>query len=154
METLQKKISDDLTHATKERDEVRVSTLRLLSAGLHNREIEKKGKGEDALLSDNEVLELVRREAKKRKEAITLYRKGAREELASREERELSVLEEYLPAQAGEETIRNAIDDAIALVHPEGAKDFGKVMGAVMKALHGTADTEKVAGLIKEKLGV
>ncbi len=150
---LKEKISEDLTRAVRERNEVRVSTLRLLSASMHNREIEKRGKGEEGSLNDDEVKELIRREAKKRKEAITLYRKGEREELALKEERELSVLEEYLPPQAGEETIREAIEDAIARVRPESPKDFGKVMGAVMKTLHGTADTDKVTEMIKERLG-
>ncbi len=153
MESLQKKIGDDLTRALKEHDEVRVSTVRLLFASLHNREIEKKGKGEATTLSNDEVMELIRREAKKRKEAIALYIEGRREELAAKERKELSVLEEYLPAEPGEEEIRRAIDDAITLVHPGGVKDFGKVMGVVMKTLHGAADTGKVAGMIKEKLG-
>lgn len=153
METLQKKIGGDLTRALKGHDEVRVSTLRLLSASLHNREIEKKGKGGDATLNDDEVMELIRREAKKRKEAIALYKQGGREELANKEGNELSILEEYLPAGPGEKEILEAVENAFAMIRPEGVKDFGKVMGAVMKALHGAADTEKITALIKEKLG-
>lgn len=150
---LREKISGDLIRAVKEQDKVRVSTLRLLSASMHNREIEKKGRGEDASLGDDETMELIRREAKKRKEAILLYTKGGRNELALKEEQELSVLEAYLPARLGEEEVRKTIDDAIALVRPEGVKDFGKVMGAAMKTLRGVADTEEVSAIIKEKLG-
>ncbi len=136
----------------KQKDEVRVRTLRLLSSVMKNQEIEQKGRGEDPLLSDEEVFGIVRRETKKRKEAAALYLKGGRPELAAKEEEELKVLESYLPPELGEEAVERAVVEAIAAVHPEGIKDFGKVMGAVMKATKGNADAALVQRIVKERL--
>ncbi len=149
---LREKINEDLVSAMKQKREVHLRTLRLLVSAMQNREIEKKGKGEDPLLSDEEILGLIRREVKKRKEAAALYGQGGRPELAAKEEEELGVLEAYLPASLDETQIRALVRAATASMHPEGMKDFGKVMGAVMKGTGGNADTEMVQRIIKEEL--
>ncbi len=153
MTMLWEKINEDLVSAMKRKDDVHLRTLRLLVSAMQNREIEKKGKGEDPLLSDEEILGLIRREAKKRKEAAALYVQGGRAELAAKEEEELRVLESYLPPEPGEDVLRAAVDAAIAAVRPAGMKDFGRVMGAVMKETGGGADAALVQRIIKEKLG-
>jgi uncharacterized protein YqeY len=153
MSELAEKINKDLVLAMKAREELKVSTLRLLLSGLHNREIEKKGKGGSPELSEDDVLEVLRREVKKRKEAIEVYLKGGRPELAEKEEKELGILENYLPAQLDGETVRKIVEEAITAVNPAGPKDFGKVMGEAMKKLKGVADSSLVSGIIKEKLG-
>ncbi|MCP6719970.1 MAG: GatB/YqeY domain-containing protein [Patescibacteria group bacterium] len=152
--TLEEKIKSDLVQALKEKDGLRSGTLRLVLSATHNLEIEKKGKseGKEVVLGDDEVLEVLRKEAKKRKEAIEMYKKGKRGELAEKEEKELNIIEEYLPSQMNEEEIVKILDETMVRVKPGGPADFGKVMGDAMKQLKGKADAQMVAGLIKKKL--
>lgn len=152
--SLKEKINSDLREAQKAKDEVRLSTLRLLVSSLHNREIEKRGKsGESIALTEEEVLEIVGREAKKRKEAAMLFKEGNRPELEAQELAELKYIEVYLPAQLSEEELGKIIGVAIEIVKPQSEKDFGRVMGEVMKHAKGRADSAFVSRLIKERLG-
>lgn len=152
MAGLKVQVSQDLIQALKEKNEVKVGTLRLFLASTHNKEIEKKGKGGELELSEEETQEILRREIKKRKEAIEIYTKGGRQDLADKESEELKVLEVYLPVQLSSEEVEKIILESIAIVKPVGAKDFGKVMGEAMKKLKGLADTGEVGKIIKEKL--
>ncbi|MGC9611079.1 MAG: GatB/YqeY domain-containing protein [Minisyncoccia bacterium] len=152
MAGLKDQISKDLIQALKEKNEVKVGTLRLFLASAHNKEIEKKGKNETPELSEDETQEILRREAKKRKEAIEIYVRGGRQDLADKESGELEILEKYLPAQLAPAEVEKIILEAIAVVKPAGAKDFGKVMGEAMKKLKGLADTGEVGKIIKERL--
>ena len=145
------RISNDLTAALRAGEEVRVGTLRLLRSAIHNREIEKRGKG--AALTEDDVAEVVAREAKKRKESIHLFTEGKRQDLAEKETRELEVLAAYLPEQARDEEVRRVVAAALAVVKPASPKDFGKVMGEAMKTLKGRVETDAVSRLIKESLG-
>ncbi|MEK7513040.1 MAG: GatB/YqeY domain-containing protein [Patescibacteria group bacterium] len=145
------RISNDLTAALRAGEEVRVGTLRLLRSAIHNREIEKRGKG--AALTEDDVAEVVAREAKKRKESIHLFTEGKRQDLAEKETRELEVLAAYLPEQASDEEVRRVVAAALAVVKPASPKDFGKVMGEAMKTLKGRVETDAVSRLIKESLG-
>ncbi len=147
------KIKSDTVESMKAKDEVRLGTLRLLSAALHNREIEKRSTGKEEGLSDEEVLEVLRREVKKRREAIDLYIKGGRPELAKKEEDEVSVLAAYLPPALSAEELQRFVAEAVAELKPQGPKDFGKVMGAVMKKAGGRADSGAVSAAIKSALG-
>lgn len=138
--------------AFKARNTDVVETLRLLSSDLHNRGIEKKGKGEDEALTDEETLEIIRREAKRRKEAMVLYTQGNRADLVAQEEKELKVLETYLPTLMGEDEIRVVVEKVVADYGAIDAKDFGKVMGVAMKELKGKADAALVTKILKEKI--
>ncbi|MEI6479825.1 MAG: GatB/YqeY domain-containing protein [bacterium] len=150
--TLQEKIRADFMTAFKARNTDVVETLRLLSSDLHNRGIEKKGKGEDEALTDEETLEIIRREAKRRKEAMVLYTQGNRADLVAQEEKELKVLETYLPTLMGEDEIRVVVEKVVADYGAIDAKDFGKVMGVAMKELKGKADAALVTKILKEKI--
>ncbi len=153
--SLQETIAKDTVEAVKRRDALRAGTLRMLQAAIHNREIEKKGKGgpsATAPLSDEEVLEVVRREAKKRKEAIELYRQGSREELAERESEELAVLAAYLPPELSAEELEGIVRPIVERARGAGITEFGKVMGAVMAAAKGKADAKAVGELVKKLL--
>lgn len=149
---LKERINKDLIQALKDKDELKLGTLRLFSAAVHNREIEKKGRGEEIELTGDELLEILRREVKKRKESIEIYAKGHRPELAEKEGKELKILENYLPAQLDAIAVEKIVHEAIETVKPAGPKDFGKVMGEAMKKLKGVADAGLVNKLIKEKL--
>jgi uncharacterized protein YqeY len=146
MSGLQIKISDDLRAALKQGEAEKVSVLRLLQAALKNAEIEK-GKRESGL-SDEEVLEIVQKETKKRHDAIDLYRKGGRPELAEKEESEAALLKAYLPAELSSEEL-NAI---VADVLKSGETNAGKVMGAVMAKVKGRADGTMVRKMVEDLL--
>jgi len=145
-------IQRDLIQALKSHDDMTVGTLRMVTAAFHNREIEKRGKGDASPLSEDETLEVLRREVKKRREAIGLYEKGGRPELAEKEKAELAVLQKYLPAGVSEAEIEAAVDRALAANPGATKKEFGKVMKAAMQELGGRAEGPVVAGMLNKKL--
>lgn len=140
-------IQADLKNAQLSRDEVKVSTLRLLLSEIKNAEISK---GE--ALSDEDIILVVQKEAKKRKEAATSFRSGGRQDLAVREENELKVLEGYLPQQLSNEELTKIVSETITELGAIGMADMGKVIGAVMGKTKGGADGTTVSNLVKEKL--
>ncbi len=150
--TLQKKLAGDLIEALKAKDTALTDTLRLLLAALHNREIEKKTKTGAGELTEEEVLEVLGKEGKKRKEAAELYEKGQRPELAKKELAELALIRRYLPEELSEADVLKAVEAAIAAIKPTGPKDLGRVMGEAMKALKGRAEAGNVSRLVKERL--
>ena len=128
-------IESDLKSAIKNKDEIIVSTLRMLKSDIA---YEKARGSED--LNEDQVLEIVNRAAKRRKESITEYEKADRDDLAEKERTELSIVQRYLPAQMSETEIESAIDDIITSMGEVSQKDFGKIMGQLMKDLKGKAD--------------
>ncbi len=137
-----KKIGD----AMKARDEVRLSTLRLLSSALNYEFIAKQKE-----LTEDEELLVVRREIKKRKEAIDVYRKAGQIERAEREQRELEILEEFMPEVASQEEIEFLVEQVIKKVG-RSPSNFGVIMKEVMGKLGSRADGSLVSGIVKEKL--
>ncbi|MFH1162162.1 MAG: GatB/YqeY domain-containing protein [Candidatus Jorgensenbacteria bacterium] len=150
--TLHETIAGDARDATKRQEELRLTTLRMLLSAIHNREIEKHGKGETAPLTDDEVREVVRREAKKRKEAIVLYEQGSRAELAEKEKQELAILAAYLPPELSLEELKDIVCPIVEKAKEAGVHEFGKVMGQVMAAVKGKADAKAVRALVEEFL--
>jgi len=161
---LHQKITDDSKIAMKSSNIFELGILRMLSSALHNKEIEKKGKGQETDLSDEEVIEILTREAKKRKEAAELYVKGNRNDLAEKEKKELEFIKKYLPAQMSSEEIEKIVKAAIAKTGARDVKDpegkpaasygasFGKVMAEAMKELKGKADAGAVSEIVKNHL--
>ncbi len=149
---LHSKITDDLKIAMKSGNNFEVGVLRMTIAALHNKEIEKKGKGLEAVLSDDEVIEVLTREAKKRKEAAELYVKGNRNDLAEKETKELEIIKKYLPEQMNQEEIEKIVKAAIISTGAKEIKEFGKVMAEAMKDLKGRADASLVSEIVKSKL--
>lgn len=152
MLSLHQKITDDLKMAMKAERVFELGVLRMLSAALHNKEIEKKGKGLETDLSDDEVIEILTREAKKRKEAAELYIKGNRNDLSEKETKELEFIKKYLPEQLGNEEIEKIVKAAIASTGAKEVKDFGRVMAEAMKNLKGKVDASYVSEIIKSRL--
>ncbi len=132
-ESLQKKIEADLREALKQKEPVRLSTLRMLKADLQY-EMNKKGSKE---ISEEKVQNLVNRAAKKRQEAIKMYEKVQRKELIEKELAELNILESYLPPFVSETEIQKAIQIASDKIKPNGPNDLGKMIGAVMGQFKG-----------------
>lgn len=141
------KIQENLKQAQLARDEIKVSTLRLLLSEIKNAEISKGSQ-----LLEDELISIVGREVKKRKEAALGFRSGNREEQAQKEETELKILESYLPAQLSNEQLTKIIEEAITEVGANNLADMGKVIGMVMSKVKGQADGGTVSGLVKEKL--
>jgi len=142
-DTIQKKIQE----ALKARDEIRLSTLRLLSSALNYEFIAKQHK-----LSEEEEIAVVQREAKRRKDAIEAYEKAQALERAEKEKKELAILQEYLPAQMSPEQLSELVDEAISEVGAKALGDMGKVIGMVMSKAKGRVDGSEVSVIVKEKL--
>ncbi len=159
---LQEKISQDLKESQLKRDELGVSVLRMALAALHNKEIEKRTKLSkteaieklEALsrLSDEEVLEIMASEAKKRRESIALFKQGNRQDLAGKEEKELAFLEKYLPSQFSESELKEMVKAAVVKAGAASLADIGKVMGILAPQTKNRADGSQVSRLVKEAL--
>lgn len=143
------KIQQDLKQAQLNRDEVRVSTLRLLISEINNTRIQK---GEE--LSDSDITAVVQREVKKRKEAAEAFRNGGRDEQADKEEAEMEVLKGYLPSQLSTEELTKIIDATINDLGASSITDMGKVIGVVMAKVGQSAEGGVVSGLVKERLSL
>lgn len=145
---LKEKVKTDTITAMKEQRQWELETLRLLLAAIERKEMEKAG----TVLSDEQIVDLVFSEIKKRKEAIELYVKGGRQELADKEQAELAVLQRYLPAQLSDEALKSIVAEAVKTTGAATAKDFGKVMAAVMPKVKGQADGSRVSIAVKALL--
>ena len=149
---LHQKISDNLKETMKAGQEFEVGVLRMLLSALHNKEIEKKGRGLEPALLDDEAIEVLSREAKKRKEAVEIYQKAGRRDLAEKEARELEIVKKYLPEQLSGEKIKKIAAAAVEKTGAKDIKDFGKAMGEAMKELKGRAEASTVSEAVKKLL--
>ncbi|MDZ7798636.1 MAG: GatB/YqeY domain-containing protein [Patescibacteria group bacterium] len=145
--TLKERLEADYKKAFKGKNEVAVETLRLLKAEVKNEEIAKR---ED--FDDNKVLDVVMKVSKKHKDSSEAFKKGKREDLAAKEKEQLAVLEEYLPDKLSEEELRDIICEMIEEADAKTPKDFGKVMGIIMKKVKNQADGNLVSKILKEEL--
>jgi uncharacterized protein YqeY len=145
--SLTERIRADLTAAMKARDAARLSTLRLVQAALKNEQIEK---GHE--LSDEEAEAVLRRALKQRQDSVEQYRKGSREDLAAKEEAEITILHEYLPQMLGDAETEAIVDATIASTGAASKKDMGKVMKEIMAAHKGRVDGKVVQAILGRKL--
>src|SRR3989304_9287508 len=141
------KISQDLNTALKQKDTIRVSTLRYLISYLNNARIAKGGD-----LNDDDVTGEIVKDAKRHKESIEAFDKAKRQDLVNQESSQLKILEEYLPAQLKDEEIARIVDETIALLGQVGLGDMAKVMGQVMAKVKDQADGAKVAEIVRNRL--
>ena len=141
------RIEADLREATLAREAVRRDTLRLILSALRGAEKELQRP-----LKDDEELQVLQRERKRRTEAAEAFRDGGRDEQADQEERELEILEEFMPEPLSEEELEEIVDDAIAETGATSLRDLGRVMADVMPQIAGRADGSAVSQLVREKL--
>jgi uncharacterized protein len=141
------RIEGDVKEAMRAREQERVDALRLILASLRSAEKELQRP-----LSDQEELQVLQRERKRRTEAAEAFREGGREEQAGKEERELAVIEEFMPEPVSEEELERIVDDAIAETGATSMRDLGRVMADVMPQVSGRADGSEVSRLVREKL--
>jgi uncharacterized protein YqeY len=147
---LEEKILNDYKEAMKARDTLKSSALSFLRAEMVNLAIAKKKKA----LEDNDVLAVIRKQIKARQDSIEQFTKGARQDLADKETKELQILKAYLPPELSEEEIKKVIEEAIALTQAQGLKDMGKVMKEVNAKIAGKADGKLVSDLVKQRLSL
>jgi len=147
---LKQKILDDLKQAMKEGDTFRRDVLRMLDSMVKNVEIEKKKR--EAGLDDNEIVEVISRAMKQRKDSAAQYEAGGREDLAQKEKKEIEILMAYMPEQLSEEDIRKTVKEIIIQAGASEKADIGKVMGAAMGKLKGRADGNEVKRIVEEEL--
>lgn len=147
---LQEKLQEDLKQSLIEHNEQKLSVIRMLKSAIQYFEIQKEGANYTA--TDEEIQDVIAKEVKKRREAIDLYEKGERPELAEKEKAELLILQSYLPEQMSEEEISKLVAEAIAQTGANSMKDMGKVMGMLMPKVKGKADSGMVSNLVKQKL--
>ncbi len=146
--SLRNKIPEDLKNALRNKNQVELSVLRMLQSAIRNKEIEKN----KAELTDEEVIQVVAGEIKKRRESIEGYLKGQRQDLVDRENAELDVLMKYMPRQMTEDEIREEARKAIRESEAKTLKEIGKVMKIIMPRTRGKADGALVNKVVKEEL--
>ena len=144
---LQDKIIEDIKSAMKAGRKDVVSVLRMVNAEIHNESINSKKE-----LKDADIVDILAKEVKKRKESIGLYKQGNREDLADQELQELEILSAYLPSQIDESALDILINDIIAETGAESMKDMGKVMASLMPRVKGRADGSKVQEKVRQIL--
>ena len=160
---LKEQLQKELNEALKSGDQLRRSVLGLLLTAIKNKELARRQQltktiteiaelEKQSQLTDDEVLEVIASETKKRKEAIEQFQAGGREDLSKKEKSEMDILAAYLPEQASEEEIRAEVQKAIAELNAQGQKDMGRVIGTVMIKLKGKAEGGVVNKIVKELL--
>jgi uncharacterized protein YqeY len=144
---LRERLAGDLTDAIRSGDRVKTSVLRLLTALIKNREVEKRGP-----LDHQELIQAVIASCKLRKEAIEQYRNAGRMDLVAKEEAELKVLESYLPAPLTPDELRRLVSEAVAASGAVSVKDLGKVMAVLMPQISGRAEGKVASEMVREAL--
>lgn len=149
--SLKQSILDELKSAMKQKDAERLRVLRSLKAKILEKEISER-KGGEAELSDDQVVEVLMKAAKQRKESIDQFEKGGREDLADKEKAELSIIEDFLPTMMSEDEVRAEVKSQIEEMGASSMADMGKVMGTMMDRLKGKAEGSMVSRIVKEEL--
>jgi uncharacterized protein len=144
------KLQEELKQSMLARDEVRTSVLRMLLSAINYYEIQKGGAGYEA--NEEDVLAVINKEAKQRRDSISEYQKAGRDELVEKEQKELDILQKFLPEQMGEEEIKSIVEQTISETGATSMQDIGKVMGALTGKLKGKADMGIVSNLVRQKL--
>lgn len=147
---LKQQLRDELKESMIAKDELRKSVLRMLISAITYYEIQKGGAGYEA--TDEDVLSVIDKQVKQRKDSIEQFEKAGRQELADKEKAEMALLEKYLPEQMGEEEVRELVKQAVEQTGATSPQDMGKVMGALMPKTKGKADGGLVSRLVKEAL--
>ncbi len=141
-------ISDSLKTAIKSRDQVRVSTLRLISAAIKDREIEERTKGHDGV-SESEIFGILAKMIRQREESAKIYQDNGRQEMADREREEMVVIRDFLPEQLSEEEIEGACRKAVDDVNAQGLRDMGRCMDTLKRQYPGRMDFGKASSVVK-----
>ena len=144
---MRNQILEDLKTAMKNQDKEKLSVIRMVKGAIQMSELNKKHE-----LSDEEVIDVISKEIKSRKDSINEFKKGGREDLIEKTQNEIAILSEYLPKQLTEEELNEIIDKIFDEVKPESSKDMGKIMKELKLQVNGKADMGLVSKIVKEKI--
>ena len=148
MPSLKERIQEETKAAMRAKDKARLATLRMINAAIKQREVDERTE-----LNDEQVLAVLEKMLKQRRESVEQYRKAGREELAAKEEAEMAVIREFLPEPLSEAELDALIDAALAETGAQSLRDMGKVMGKLRPQVQGRADMAQVSAKIKARLG-
>jgi uncharacterized protein YqeY len=151
--TLRDQLSQAVKDAMKARDALRVSTLRMMTAALKDRDIAARTRAGGAFITDDEILQLLQTMVRQRRESAGIYETAGRPELAQKEMEEIAIIEGFLPRQLSEQESRDAIASLIAELGAASVKDMGRVMAQVKERFAGKMDFSRASGLVKSLLG-
>jgi uncharacterized protein YqeY len=146
---LKQDLKDELKKSMLAKDELKTSVLRMILSSLSYLEIQK---GKDYEANDEDVLSVIQKEVKQRNDSIEQFKSAGRNELASKEEKELEFLKKYLPEQMSEDEIKKLVTEAISQTNASSIQDMGKVMGALMPKVKGKADGNIVSKIVRDEL--
>ncbi|MFQ5467472.1 MAG: GatB/YqeY domain-containing protein [Kiloniellaceae bacterium] len=149
---LRARLSEALKAAMKSKDQCAVSTLRLILAALKDREIAARVKGGAEGIGDDEILDLLQKMIRQRRDSIEMYRQGNRQDLVDKEEAEIAVIQVFLPEQIGEDAMEAAVGEVIDELEAKTIKDMGRVMGTLKERYAGCMDFAKASALVKQRL--
>lgn len=147
-DTLKSRLQDAVKQAMRDGDRARLGTLRMAMAAIQQREVDERRD-----LDDTEVLAILDKQVKQRRESVEQYREGGRDDLADREEAEIRVLSEFLPQPLGDDELDELISQSIEEAGADSIRDMGKVMGALKPRVQGRADMGEVSRKVKARLG-
>ena len=145
---LKEKLNEDLKKYMKEKNTLALNTVRLVIAEIKNKEVEKNSE-----ITDEEILQIIRKQIKMREDSIQQFRSANREDLAEKEAQELEILKNYLPEDLTDEELDKTIQETIKELNASSKKDFGRVIKEVIQKVQGRADNKKISELISKKLG-
>ena len=149
---LRAKISSALKEAMRNKETQRLSTLRLINAAIKDKDIDARAAGQDDGVDSGEVLAILGKMVKQRKESASAYEEGGRLDLAEREQAEIAVIEDFLPQKLSDDEAEEAVDAAIAEVGADSIRDMGKVMGVLKSKYTGQMDFGSVGPMVKDRL--
>jgi uncharacterized protein len=150
---LRQRFTDALKQAMKAKEELTVSTVRLVIARLKEQDIEARGRGKSEGIGDAEIQQMLQGMIKQRRDSIVLYEQGKRPELVAKEQGEIAIIERFLPQQLGEAELEAAVKTVIAELGAQGMKDMGRVMAALRERHAGQIDAGKASQVAKRLLG-
>jgi len=148
---MREKLADALKTAVKAQDKRRTSTLRLIQAAIHDRDIAHRGAGKDPV-TDQEIIEILAKMVKQRDESARLYEEGSRVDLALQEREEIEIIRDFLPNQLGDEDMKVVCRHVIDQIGADGLRDMGRCMAALKEQFPGKMDFGKASGVVKEML--
>ncbi|MBL4852350.1 MAG: GatB/YqeY domain-containing protein [Gammaproteobacteria bacterium] len=152
MSALKQRLTQDMKTAMRAKDKARLGVIRMALAAIKQREIDERAKLDDAGLDDTQIIAIIDKMIKQRRDSASQFQDAGRDELAAIENAEINVLQDYMPAAMSDDEITKAIDKAIADTGASSIKDMGKLMAALKPQLQGRADLGAVSGIIKQKL--
>jgi len=145
-------LSDALKDAMRAKEACAVSTLRLILAALKDRDIAARGKGNGEGINDDDILDLLQKMVRQRRESIELFQKGDRQDLADKEAEEIKVIQRFLPKQMDADQVRGAVQEIMEELGAATIKDMGRVMAALKERYAGRMEFGKASALVKERL--